>query len=370
MKKKMLLFAVLLVCAVFAFAGCNNTAENTTTAAENTTTAAETTAAGGEEKQTRTIVDMSGTEVEIPMEVKRIVNSWPSSNSIMLMVGAGDFLVGTSTAISKNAWAQFVYPNIVNVPTDISNLEDVMKLEPDLYIVNNSDNAQKARDAGIPAVNLTFSDYDSMKKSFAILGEILGGEYQTKLNYWGTYLDDWTNKVTEKLKDIPVEKRPLLYYVSAQSDASLTTTFKSPSICQAWATIAGCRYFNDYIDDPSATTISEEIILKQDPQVIVVGGLQQAAAMEALQANKVWAEITAVKEGKVFVSPIGVFPWPRFGIESVLMIPWLASTVYPDVFTDIDMVEVTRDFYKQFAGVELTDEQIGYMFQGVGPDGK
>ena len=51
-----------------------------------------------------------------------------------------------------------------------------------------------------------------------------------------------------------------------------------------------------------------------------------------------------------------------------MMLPWLAQTLYPDRFTDIDIEQIVFDFYKDFAGVELTDTQIANMLVGLGPN--
>jgi len=364
----MLLMAVLLVCAVFAFAGCNNNTEATTTAAENTTTAAaENTSVGGEEKQTRTIVDMAGAEVEIPMEVKTIIDSWPAHNSVMLLIGAGDLLVGTTTATINNAWSSLLYPNIVNIPADFANLEDVLKVNPDLYVCNNADTAAQARAAGIPAVVLSFSDYDNMKQSFTILGEILGGEYQTKLQNWCDYVENWTATITDTLKDVPESERPVLYYNSAQQSGDVTAGFSSPSICKSWANICGTVYMNDLMKDPSVSTFSAEELLEMDPDIIVVGGIKQAEAWDKLNNDKVWSDMSAVKNGDIYLAPMGIFSWCRFGMESAMMLPWLASNVYPEKFENINIREIVFDFYKDFAGVELTDAQIENMLVGYGP---
>ena len=38
-------------------------------------------------------------------------------------------------------------------------------------------------------------------------------------------------------------------------------------------------------------------------------------------------------------------------------IEWLARTLYADRFTDINMVNETRDFYRTFYHYKLTDEE-------------
>lgn len=354
MKKKLLVFAVMLVCMVFAFAACgDNNAGNTN--------------AGNEEPQTRTVVDMAGRTVEIPAKVERVVNNWPSSNSVMLMIGAGDLLVGTTTTTLNNEWNKFMYPNLVNVPTDINSAEEVLKLEPDIYISSGVDKAEEMQKAGIPSLVLMFSNYDDMKKSFTILGEILGGDYVQKMEYWCDFVDEWKSTITNKLADLKDEDKPVLYYCAPMGNAELTTTFKSPSMCQDWANICGAVYLNDLTDNPAAGTITVEEVLKIDPDVMVIGGIHQAAALEKLQGDKVWAEIKAVKEGRVYVAPKGMHPIPRFGIEGALMLPWTAKTLWPEKFADVDLDKIFHDFYYTLSGKDLTPAEVKNLLAGFDP---
>ena len=351
MKKKSLLVTLLVLCMMLVFTACNTNEKPK-----------------APEATTRTIVDTSGVEVEIPMEVNKIVDAWPAHNSVMLLMGAGDRLVGTTNATINNEWSSLLYPEISKLPTDFENIEDIIALNPDLYICSDDDMAENGREAGIPAVNLYFSDYADMKESFKILGEILGGEYVEKADHWAKYVDEWTAEINKTLKDVPESERPILYYASTQSDGKLLTTFKSPSICKSWTNISGCTYMNDTMPDPSVTEYTAEELLKIDPDVIVVGGIHQKEGWENLTTNPVWAELSAVKNDRIFLAPMGMFSWCRFGMESAMMLPWLSSNVYPDLFPDVDMHKIVFDFYKEFAGVELTDAQIENMLVGYPPN--
>jgi iron complex transport system substrate-binding protein len=46
---------------------------------------------------------------------------------------------------------------------------------------------------------------------------------------------------------------------------------------------------------------------------------------------------------------------------------YLAKTFHPDKFTDIDMVQETKDFYSKFYGYELTDEQANKILLHQAP---
>ncbi len=75
----------------------------------------------------------------------------------------------------------------------------------------------------MPAVNLMFSDYDTMKESFTNLGQILGGEYQEKLTKWCEYQEEWETTIRERLADVPEDEKPVLYFCGAVYLGSLAS---------------------------------------------------------------------------------------------------------------------------------------------------
>jgi len=315
------------------------------------------------------ITDMDGNQVELPVKVERVVNTWPSSNSTMILIGAGDLLVGTRVAMTTNEWAKLIHPEIANTPANIENVEDLLAMDPDVLIANRVE--EEWTNAGLPVVALRYSDYDTMKESMIILGDILGGEYKEKCLRWNLYVDEQIAFVTDRLKDVPDSEKPVVHYVSAHTNDGPASTGSKGSIFDAWTTIAGGVFASSLVSDladSQQVEITEEALLSTDPDIIVVGGTVQDEVYKELLDNPAWADIKALKEGKVFCSPIGVFPWCRFGMESAMQIVWAAKTFYPDRFEDIDMNQIATDFYKEFNGIELTGKQIENMLAGLPPN--
>ena len=48
--------------------------------------------------------------------------------------------------------------------------------------------------------------------------------------------------------------------------------------------------------------------------------------------------------------------------ETVLQLSWAGTVINPELYADIDLDQRTRDFYQQFFGYELSDEQLGGIF--------
>ena len=67
--------------------------------------------------------------------------------------------------------------------------------------------------------------------------------------------------------------------------------------------------------------------------------------------------IKAIQNKAVYEAPIGAFWWDRPSPESILGFMWLAQTLYPDQFQDLDLKKETVDFYKTFFQYDLSDAE-------------
>jgi iron complex transport system substrate-binding protein len=56
------------------------------------------------------------------------------------------------------------------------------------------------------------------------------------------------------------------------------------------------------------------------------------------------------------LSPTGAFFWDA-GQQGILQLQWMAKIFHPDLFTDLDMQTMLKDFYHRFYAYDLTDEQ-------------
>jgi len=108
--------------------------------------------------------------------------------------------------------------------------------------------------------------------------------------------------------------------------------------------------------------VSMEQVLAWDPEVIVT--IDQTFA-QTVRSNPLWRSVSAVKTGRVHLSPKLPFGWIDFP-PSVNRLPglwWLGSKVFPAQFPE-DLPVITRDFYKLFYQVDLNPEQVQRVLAG------
>ena len=367
MKSMKKIISLILMCAVIAAIaiGCNT---------DN----------GGEaepDERTVTVTDMSGDTVTITGEVKKIVNLWPAGTSSFFVMGAGDLIAGlaVNNPGTMNSWTQLFYPDCVNIPAlggTTPSIEDIIKLEPDLVIIHPTTAqdgfAQQIREIGIPAININFSNYETMIQAYTILGEVLGGEYQEKLSTWCSAVETRLAKVRNLTAGIAEADRPVVYYIAGQTD-SLTTTMPGNSIISDWVESAGGVYAAGLME-LTAAEVTPEAVFDLNPDVIICGGVYQHVDKNAVETTDGWQNLKAVTTERVYTNPYACFNWDRFGLESQLQINYALMCIQPEIaaangITRESMINEIIDFYKTYTGYELDQSQAEYMLDGLCPDG-
>lgn len=117
--------------------------------------------------------------------------------------------------------------------------------------------------------------------------------------------------------------------------------------------------------------VSMEQLMSWNPDVIIVGyngGREPALSPERLAADPAWSQLTAVKQGRVFLTPQEPFNWfdrPP-SVNRVIGIKWIGHLLYPNLFPGGLRREV-RDFYDMFYHVQLTDNQADDLLKRAMP---
>ena len=110
--------------------------------------------------------------------------------------------------------------------------------------------------------------------------------------------------------------------------------------------------------------IQIEDLLAWDPQIVVV---LRPATRDAILADPRWTTVRAVREGRVLVNPAGINAWCTRAAEAALQVLWAAGSFHPERFADLDMGVETRRFYREFYGLELTDDALARVLAGLAP---
>lgn len=357
--------------------------EAVTTEEENEnqgTSAAESDEAITEEKTgTHVIVDHLGIEVEVPYEVNRIAvgNILPLPSVLTVFFDSAEKIVGmspNSMSAAENGLLGELYPEILDVETAFMNgtdinLEELMKLEPDvvIYSASQPEQGEQLRNAGFAAVALSVNKWEynaieTLNQWIALLSEIFPDNDKTEIV--AKKSEEIYNLVQERVAEIPEEERERVYFLFKYTDTSMQTS-GSKFFGQFWADAVGAINVAEAIETDNQVDANMEQVYAWNPTVIYITNFTSAQP-EDLYNNTIgnydWSAIDAVQNEKVYKMPLGMYRSYTPGADTPVTLLWFAKTTYPELFEDIDIVQETKDYYKEVFGVELTDEQAASIF--------
>lgn len=316
---------------------------------------------------TRTVTDLIGRTVQIPNKVDKVATLVGPSYDKVFMLGGKDKVA--MLGFAQSPWAQYLNPDLANIPTATNaqspNIEELTKQEIEVVFTwDTADPLQAMSNAGIPALAVLASStsptnaqmyIDAMKKEVNLYAEVLGSDAQTRAVKYCKYLDDVVERVTSVTSKLADNEKPKVYYIRGPQ---VLTTHGKYSNTRWYVEMAGGNMVSKDLNQLIAPVDIEQVIT-WDPDIIVMGRLNSTAPV---MNDPAWSAITAVRTGKVYVNPYGVFYWD-YGAEGPLFLLWLAKTFHPDKFADIDIVKEVKNFYSQFYDYKLTDEQANKILQ-------
>lgn len=357
-----LVLAIVLALGMGLMAGCS---------ASSSDRGQEAAGQDAESSATRTVVDMQGNEVEIPETIDNCFDAYPVNVGVMAMLGATDSMqYGLPRLMSDNwAWLRELDPSIENLQTigddATASAEEVLTIDPDVVVISNKDTAATYKKAGINVFMVTSATTDDFLESVKKSGELFGGEQQKKAEEFAEYYQSNIDLVQERIDDIPESERPTVYYVGGTT--AYNTSVKGNGI--EFVTNAGGVFALSESDLGEGKEVTAEQLIAADPDVIIVGTNNRAKGYDSLMSDSALSSLSAIQSGAVYKTPQGTLPWDTFGPEQSMAVLWMAKTLYPDRFEDIDLVQEAKDFYKTFYDYDLSDEYAELMFEGVmGPD--
>jgi iron complex transport system substrate-binding protein len=339
------------------------TEESTSGSSEEETASTEN-ASRVNEDGTITIVDQLGKTIELDGVPERVVTTiMPFPYIFYAVVGNNDNLVGCnpSSIVAYNDSAlKYMYPELADASTDfvdtsfVVNVEELIKLQPDVVFQWNymDDEIKKMEDAGIKVIALQYGSIEDLETWIQIIATMMGKEErgQELIQYFHESVDE----VDAALADLSEEDYSNVLILS--DDMKVTGT----GFSSYWLEHSGA--VNPAGDlSGEALNINMEQVYEWNPSIIYIGNftdLQPSDLLENKLEGEDWSVVDAVQNGQVYKIPIGGYRWDPPGVETPLMIKWLAKIQHPEAFEDMDMYEEVREFYETVYDFELTDEML------------
>ena len=317
------------------------------------------------------ITDMLGRQLTVPAEISSVIGT-SSPSAILVYMLAPDKLAGWN---SKQNFSQpFMDENYSNLPvignwlgSKTGNYETIIDMHPDIVIESTATNGEtneaierRQENLGsipVVAINDSILFVTQSDPTIEYVGKLLNCEARAKklIEFRSSIL----NEINSTVKDIPENEKVRVYY--AEGPEGLMT---DPSGSQHSQVIEICGGIN-VADCPltpvsGMTQVSIEQVMNWNPQVIITSNPQFYASV---YSDTLWKSVDAVQNKRVYLAPQNPFCWidrPQ-GPHLILGTAWTAKMLYPDLFADMDLSELTRKFYSEFFHYDLKDKELNTL---------
>lgn len=317
-------------------------------------------------------VDAAGRKVALPEKITRVMAAGPPA-SVLLYSVAPEKLVGWVREF-KDDEKEFIAAPYRALPVhgrltgkgNTANLEAVLAMKPDVILDVGTVDATYAsladrvqEQTGIPYI-LIDGTFANAPKSLRDIGELLGEKEQAEA--LASYTEAAMKRLDKVVAEIPADQRPRVYY--GRGPDGLETGLAG-SINMEVLSAVGATNVAEAAGKGGLANVSLEQILSWNPDVILT---LSPKFQKAVLSDSSWAGIKAVKDGRVFRAPALPFGWfdAPPGINRAIGVAWLTSALYPGK-AEVDLKTETRDFYKLFYHIDLTDEQLEKLLADAGP---
>ena len=319
-----------------------------------------------ENKGSKNITDMANRSVQIPASINKVVATSPPMTTILYMI-APDKLAGLSFA--WNEYEEKYVPNqYKNLPvvggwfgSQTGSYEEFIASEPDIVVESLDEgettldtvNERQQKFGQIPVVAVTDSSHlENMSNSITFMGEIVGS--QDKANDLADFNNKYLSLVKQRATSISEHKK--VYF--AEGNDGLQTVPPSAPQSQQINLVGGDNVANnvDQGNTSSGFQVSIEQVISWNPDVIIT---TSPDFYKSVKTDSKWSELDAVKNDEVYLSPQSPFKWfgRPTGANLIIGLPWVAKVIYPDQYNDINMVEVTQEFYSDFYHKDLSNDE-------------
>ncbi len=316
------------------------------------------------------VTDDVGREVAVPEQVERIACLFAVSGHAVTMLGRGEAVVAVVEGLHRDLVLNSICPSIgdaaVPITSGVINIEELLSVDPDVVFIqestfNSEGETEKLDKVGLPWLVVSFSTIEEQKGTIEMIGRAIGRlELAQRFN---EFYQECVDLVTERVAAIPEADRIRVYH----SVNEATRTDKRGTLPAEWTEMAGA--VNVSLDQDLRLLedkyfASLEQILLWNPDVIIVN---EDGVTDYILENPQWSPLKAVKQGKVYQMPNGVSRWGHpNSLETPLALVWTADLLYPELFADVDLEEMTRGFYQEFFRYELTDDELHGILSGRG----
>lgn len=306
----------------------------------------------------RTVIDQKGREVEIPKEINSVVSTYGPATNLIFAVGAQHKLVAVPDKTHSNKFFTSVYPEVLKLDEIGSrgeglNIEAVIASNPDVVILfpgnDNETIIEQLATQKIPAVVINPESIEEILECIELLGDVLGREAQAKELI--AYYIESLELVESRVSNISLDQRKKVYLAGSNGLLSTTSSdmYQHHLIEQAGGINVASSLNGGW------NQVSAEQLIKFNPDFITSVQYSKGNVAQEISDNKQFSNIEAIKNKQVYIFPSNLGGWDMPEPRSILGILWLSNMLYPEEFTDMDILKEIEEFHLNFYGKNFTE---------------
>lgn len=313
-------------------------------------------------KETRTIEDNLGREVQVPEEVERIVGLEAGALRLITYLRVTDMVVGVEDIEKRDHKRPYIiaHPELTELPSigpiHGGDPEMIVARQPDVIFwtyttVSKANTLQKK--TGIPVVALTYGGprttiRGDLYGALRLIGKVIGKENRAEevINYINQTIGELGDLETEHEGPDPEVYVGGIAYRGAHGISSTEPAY--PPFEYLGADNVAGKLGLEHV------SVSEEKLLLWDPEWIFID--ESGLSLVEKDVNKPQFRVLgAVKDGKTY----GLLPynWYTTNFGTVLADSYYVGKVlFPDAFSGIDPEEKADEIYEELVGEPVYDE--------------
>ena len=314
------------------------------------------------------VTDMINRTVELPSGVDNIVATSPPMTTVLYMI-APDKLKAVNFQWTDDE-LKYVPGEYENLPvvggwygTQDGSYEEFIAAEPDVVIESIDEGGdgdlstveeRQEKFGTIPVVAVKdTTNVEKVGESISFMGNVVGAE--DKANQLNDFNNKYLDIVHDRASKLSDSDKKTVYY--AYGDDGLQTSPSGSTHGQLIDLVGGKNVANSLNqgNTTSGVQVSIEQVISWNPDVIITNDQE---FYNSVYNDSNWAHIKAVQNKDVYVSPQSPFKWfdRPVGANMIIGVPWTAKVIYPEDYSDINMVDATKEFYSNFYHFDLSDD--------------
>ena len=372
MKSKKILALLLALAMIFAAAACTKQEEQANEPEEQT----------AEEPVAVTVTDMIGREMEIvPGSYSRVVCIGAGALRMYTYIADTSLLCGVEDIDNQSLEERpkmfdgvarpyvLAYGDVfktlpscgVGGPNaQAAEAEKILACEPDIVISEYEDVEKEdalAEQLGVPVITLKAGPGavfdDAFADSMRLLGTIFGEE--EKAEALVSFVDAQKSEIASRTAIVADQEKPSVYICGLGNWGTTNHLMTAPKYISF--NVANVKNVLADLEGQGVMPIEEEAFVAAGPEMDIM--IMDAAAVKNIKPlyaedPTMFDECKAWNEGEVYLEMAYNAYYTNY--EIALINTWfIAKSVYPDLFEDIDMTEKTNEVTEAFLGLPLAD---------------